>query len=334
MKISHARRLSPGAAVVLGLSLLFLSVQGATADETAMLARLPASTSVRAAKAPMLDVTKCGDRLVAVGIRGLIVVSHDEGVTWEQRPSPIDVTLTSLVCVGSGMGFAVGHEETLVRSADDGLTWELVRTDSAGVPLLRIRFLDDNNGFAVGGRGVILRTTDGGASWARSVVSTDDGFDPHLFDIALLADRGLLLAGEAGRLFRSSDGGVSWLELKSPYAGSFFGLVGLGSASVLAYGMLGHVFLSQDGGDSWGQLSTGTNQSLFAAAATTDRIYLAGADGAVVSMRRGDPAMCTLEATLDRLDISGLAQTSSGWILASDRGPKRVATFDTNSCNR
>ncbi len=255
MKISHARRLRPRAAVVLGLSLLLLGVVDATADEAAMSARLPASASAHAANAPMLDVTKCGD--------GLIVVSHDEGLTWEQRPSPIDVTLTSLVCVGSNIGFAVGHEETLLRSADGGLTWQLVRTDAAGVPLLRIRFLDEKTGFAVGGRGVILRTTDGGASWARSVVSTDDGFDPHLFDIALLADRRLLLAGEAGRLFRSSDGGGSWLELQSPYTGSFFGLVGLGSASVLAYGMLGHAFLSTNGGDTWDEISTGESQSFF-----------------------------------------------------------------------
>ena len=330
MKISHARRLRPGAAVVLGLSLLFLSVQGAAADEAAMLARLPASTSAHAAKAPMLDVTKCGDRLVAVGIRGLIVVSHDEGVTWEQRPSPIDVTLTSLVCVGSNMVFAVGHEETLLRSADDGLTWRLVRTDAAGVPLLRIRFLDEKNGFAVGGRGVILRTTDGGASWARSVVSTDDGFDPHLFDIALLADRRLLLAGEAGRLFRSSDDGGSWLELKSPYVGSFFGLVGLGSASVLAYGMLGHAFLSTNGGDTWGELSTGESQSFFSAALTKDSIYLAGADGAIVTTPRNYPGVFTLNALQDRPNISGLVATPNGWVLASDRGLRHVATFSTN----
>jgi photosystem II stability/assembly factor-like uncharacterized protein len=210
----------------------------------------------------------------------------------------------------------------------------LVHTDPAGVPLLRIRFVDSKHGFALGGSGVMYRTSDGGDSWSRDVVTADDGFDPHLFDIVALDDGRLILVGEAGRLFRSSADQHGWRELQSPYVGSFFGLISLGSGNVLAYGMRGHVFHSLDGGDSWVPLSTGTNQSLFAAAATTDRIYLAGADSAVVTMRRGDPAICTLGGTRDRLTISGLAQTSSGWVLASDRGLRRVATFDTNLCNR
>lgn len=333
MKNRHVRRLRPSVLVALCLAQLLITVVCASAQAVNLSARLPAPNSAHPTKAPMLDMATFNDRLVAVGIRGLIFTSKDQGVSWEQSYSPIDVTLTSLVYVGPKKGFAVGHEETVLRTDDSGATWSLVRTDPAGVPLLRVRFLDSKRGYALGGSGVMYRTSDGGDSWSRDVVSTDDGFDPHLFDIVALDDGRLILAGEAGRLFRSSaDHG--WRQLQSPYVGSFFGLISLGPDNVLAYGMLGHVFLSRDGGDNWGQLSTGTNQSLFAAAATTDRIYLAGGDGAVVSMRRGDPAICTLEATPGRLDISGLAQTSSGWVLASDRGLRRVATFDTNLCNR
>lgn len=298
-----------------------------------MSGRLAASDSGQPTKAPILEVAKFGDRLVAVGVRGLIFASKDLGASWDQSASPIGVTLTGVVYVGSKKGFAVGHEETLLRTDDAGTTWSLVRTDAAGVPLLRIRFVDSKTGFAVGGSGVILRTSDGGDSWTRGVVTTEDDFDPHLFDIASIDD-GLILAGEGGRLFRSADRGNSWRELPSPYVGSFFGLLGLGSRSVLAYGMLGHAFLSRDGGDNWEELSTGINQSFFAASATETRVYLAGADGAIVGAPRSDPRKFSPAGAPDRLNISGMIEVPNGWLLASDRGLARAAKFSTNASNR
>lgn len=324
--MSSARDVRPwrSAAVLLGLSLVICAVAGATPDEPAA-PRLPAAISTRTANSPMLDVAQCGDRLVAVGIRGLILVSQDSGLSWEQRPSPVDVTLTSVVCTGSHMGFAVGHEETILRTDDDGLTWRLVHTDVAGSPLLRVRFFGVSNGFAVGGLGVIFSTRDAGATWDRNIVNTEDGFDPHLFDIATLVDGRLILTGEAGRLFRSSDDGASWHELQSPYNGSFFGLVSLGADGVMAYGMLGHAFLSANGGDTWDALSTGGTQSFFSSAVTQDSIYLVGADGAVATTARDHLKKLSLTTVPERPNITGLVATPSALILASDRGLKRVS---------
>lgn len=298
-----------------------------------MSGRLPASDSGRPTKAPILEVAKFEDRLVAVGVRGLIFTSKDQGTSWEQSASPTDVTLTGIVYLGSKKGFAVGHEETLLRTDDSGITWRLIRTDAAGVPLLRVRFVDSKTGFAVGGRGVIFRTSDGGDSWTRGVVTTEDEFDPHLFDIASIED-GLILAGEGGRLFRSLDGGNSWRELSSPYVGSFFGLLSLGSRAILAYGMLGHAFLSRDGGDNWEELSTGINQSFFSAVATETTVYLAGADGAIVGAPRGDPRRFALAGAPNRLNISGIVSVPNGWLLASDRGLAHAAKLPTNASNR
>ena len=41
-----------------------------------------------AAKSVILDVALAGDRLVAVGERGHIVLSDDYGMTWRQVPCP------------------------------------------------------------------------------------------------------------------------------------------------------------------------------------------------------------------------------------------------------
>lgn len=312
-------------AISLGLVLTFNGAARASSAESELVSRLPASLSNHASTAPVLDVTNCGEMLIAVGTRGLILLSKDRGQTWEQRPSPIDVTLTSVACRGDGLGFAVGHEETLLKTADAGTTWQLVQTDSKGSPLLRVRFFGSDTGFAVGGLGTLLNTADGGASWTRSIINTDDGFDPHLFDIATLPGNRLLVAAEAGHLFRSSDGGSSWAEITSPYTGSFFGLATFGTDQVIAFGMLGHTFLSGDGGDSWEELSTGESPSLFSSVVTSDRIFLCGADGAVVSATLKRPTDLSQSAMPGRPNIAGLVAIPGGLLLASDRGLTRVS---------
>ena len=42
----------------------------------------PAATNPHAQAAPLLAVTHAGNRLVAVGLRGLIVLSDDNGASW------------------------------------------------------------------------------------------------------------------------------------------------------------------------------------------------------------------------------------------------------------
>ena len=44
----------------------------------------------------LLDIDKAGDRLVAVGERGFVLYSDDEGATWTARPTPVTRTLTGV----------------------------------------------------------------------------------------------------------------------------------------------------------------------------------------------------------------------------------------------
>jgi photosystem II stability/assembly factor-like uncharacterized protein len=323
-------RAGPGlsfAAALLTMSTVLPAFGDAPAPEPAAVARQSAPYSSRYAQAPMLDVASCGDRLVAVGPRGLILVSTDGGNTWTQRHASVDVTLTSVTCIGSHIGFAVGHEETLLRTMDDGLSWQLVRTSVEGVPLLRVRFFDPDIGFATGGSGVLYSTRDGGNTWSRSVVTTDDDFDPHLFDVALLGGGQLVLAGEAGRLFRSNDNGVTWHELPSPYTGSFFGLATPTPNTLIAFGMLGHAFISDDAGNSWDELPNLQHESFFSSTIAGGRIYLVGADGAVATSPSEDPRRLSLVPAPDRANISGLVATPGGLVYATDRGLRRTPLF-------
>jgi photosystem II stability/assembly factor-like uncharacterized protein len=237
-------------------------------------------TEVRIENQLMLDAVMVEGRIVAVGERGRIFVSDDDGRQWRAAAAQGEATLTAVARVEGDTLVAVGHDAVIQRSSDRGATWVRVHEDGeAEEPLLAVRFADDGRGIAVGAYGRFMDTGDGGLSWVERELN---GLDFHFNAIAAAGDV-LILAGEAGSLLRSEDGGETWEELEPPYEGSFFGALTLADDSVLIFGMRGHVFRSDDGGDSWQELETGSQASLFGGRVLADgRVVLVGQSGALV----------------------------------------------------
>src|SRR5213593_949007 len=69
----------------------------------------PALPVAMAAKSMLLGAAQAGERLVAVGERGIVVLSEDAGRTWRQARVPVSVTLTAVRFVDAKQGFVVGH---------------------------------------------------------------------------------------------------------------------------------------------------------------------------------------------------------------------------------
>ena len=86
---------------------------------------LPAVKTHWVDSALMLDVAKANGRLVAVGERGFIIHSDDDGQSWVQADVPVSVTLTAVVFPSPKMGWAVGHEGTILHSSDGGASWSV-----------------------------------------------------------------------------------------------------------------------------------------------------------------------------------------------------------------
>ena len=55
-----------------------------------------------------------------VGMRGLIVLSDDEGKTWRQAPVPVSSDLVSVRFVTPSRGWACGHDGVILRTSDGG----------------------------------------------------------------------------------------------------------------------------------------------------------------------------------------------------------------------
>jgi photosystem II stability/assembly factor-like uncharacterized protein len=202
-----------------------------------------------AAKSLLLGVARAGDRLVAVGDRGHVLLSDDNGSTWRQVAAPTRAMLTSVSFPDAKHGWAVGHDGVILASTDGGETWQ--RQDD-GKDLesvfLHVFFADAARGFAVGAYGKFLATADGGRSWVPARPAPEE---VHYNDLAAGPNGWLYLAGESGTLLVSRDGGREWIRAEVPYDGSLFGTLPLGNQSLVVFGLRGHILTSADNGASW-----------------------------------------------------------------------------------
>ena len=74
-------------------------------------------------RAVLLAAARAGTRTLAVGERGIIALSDDDGRSWRQASVPTSVTLTALRFADAQRGWAVGHGGTVLATEDGGQRW-------------------------------------------------------------------------------------------------------------------------------------------------------------------------------------------------------------------
>ncbi len=315
----------------------------------------PAIVSPKAAGAAMLGLARAGQRLVAVGERGIVLLSDDQGGRWRQARVPVSVSLTAVRFVTERTGWAVGHFGVVLRSDDGGESWvkqldgiaaarlaeqaaaqmaqqglpeaERLRESSLQLveegpdkPFLDLFFANERDGFVIGAYNLMFRTRDGGQSWTPWMSCVENPKGLHLYGVAQGGGGALYIVGEQGLLLRSTDGGERFTALPSPYKGSWFGVLAAGEGSVLAYGLRGSLYRSTDRGDSWRAIDTGVASGLGAGLALGDgTLVLASQTGDLLTSRDGGASF--QPAAGRKLPVTALAERADGRLaVASLRG--------------
>ncbi len=237
----------------------------------------------RATQTMLLDITRAGNTLVAVGERGHVVTSTDDGKTWTQSEVvPTRSTLTTVFSVGERL-WAGGHDAVILTSGDKGRNWTRLFYDpERNQAVMDIYFTDENHGIAVGSYGLYLYTSDGGENWLEG--SVDEDSDYHLNGLVYFGDGKWLIAGEAGSSYRSYDNGETWEALNLDYQGSMWGGLKTSDGCVLFFGLRGHVMQSCDFGTSWTPIATGSESSI-SGAVEHDGLVLLTANGGILLIR-------------------------------------------------
>lgn len=314
----------------------------------------PAVQGAQAQHAVLLGITRAGERLVAVGERGIVLYSDDNGERWQQAAVPVSSTLTAVQFVDAQQGWAVGHAGVVLHSRDGGASWQLqldglraaqleldaakaagdsVRQgnaerlveDGADKPLLALYFRDARHGLVVGAYGLALHTDDGGATWSSWMDRLPNPRGLHLYAVAGQGEQ-LYFAGEQGVLLGSQDGGRSVQALTSPYAGSWFSMALLPDGALLVGGLRGKLFRSRDHGASFQALGNPVPISINAALVTQHQLLLVNQAGGLLQSELTADALRPVPSGA-RMPLSAVAQAADGSLVAVGvAGPLRLAT--------
>ncbi|HWZ74548.1 MAG TPA: YCF48-related protein [Casimicrobiaceae bacterium] len=318
----------------------------------------PAQMSPLAAKSLLQAVAKAGDRLVAVGQRGHILVSSDGGTSWKQASVPVSSDLTAVFFVGDKQGWAVGHDGVVLHTADGGEKWVLqlsgnaanellmaamerkvvveptsaeakkllaearrYKEQGADKPFLDVWFADTQDGYVVGAYNLILRTRDGGRTWEPWFDRTDN---PKFFNLYAIrpAAGGLYIAGEGGLVLKLDGAAQRFRALTVPYNGSFFGVADA-TPAVVVFGLRGNVYRSDDNGATWTKVDAGLQASVVGATRTAEgTMLLADAGGRVAASSDGGRAFGQVVLTMS-MPLTGIADVGGGKLALV--GPRGVA---------
>ncbi|WP_431024935.1 WD40/YVTN/BNR-like repeat-containing protein [Halomonas sp. H5] len=277
----------------------------------------------------LTDITRTEAGLVAAGEQGHLLLSTDQGVSWQRADLDVQrhALITRLIFTeDESLGLAIGHEGWILRSTDGGRHWREVAFDPEGSePLLDLARLPSGDWLAVGAFGQVRRSRDDGLSWQAE--PAPDGTDWHLNAIAGSQGGGhWMIVGEAGTVLRSRDGGRHWEALPEFYDGSLYGISHLGGGAWVAYGMRGNLFVTRDHGQRWRPVALDAPLSLHAHQRLADGTLVIGGQGGVLIATSDRGATFQVLRQAGNATLTGLQLTPSGdgWF-TTDVGLRRLA---------
>jgi photosystem II stability/assembly factor-like uncharacterized protein len=286
------------------------------------------------------------NRLVAVGERGVVLLSDDGGAHWRQGVVPVSITLTAVRFAGQ-QGVAVGHGGVVLTSSDGGEHWVLrlegrraaqlvlqaakagdisVLIDSAqqwvdegpDKPFLDVAIDNEGRLLVVGAYGMIFASPDLGQTWSSWMGRMDNPEGLHLYAIRRRGND-LLVAGERGLVLRSVDDGATFERLETPYKGSLFTAELPGDQDIVVAGLRGSLLRSHDGGATWQRL-TATDASSFTGSAlgADGTLYFVTQAGHVLGLQQDRLVQLSQQA---QSSLNGIVPVNAGNIaLLSSRG--------------
>lgn len=278
----------------------------------------------------LTSITQTAAGLVTAGELGHILVSDDQGNSWQRAKlsQQRHALITRLHFKDEHNGLAIGHEGWILKTTDGGLNWQEVAFSPGGEPLLSVNRLPSGIWLAIGAFGQALMSSDDGQSWSE--MPPPNGTDWHLNALLPSEDhRTWLIVGEAGTMFRSADGGENWDNIPEFYNGSFYGGFNLEGDIWLVYGMRGNIFRSDDDGQSWQSIGGDLPASLFTHRELDNGDILLGGQGGVLMLSEDRGRTFKFLHKSGRMSLTGIARLNSGELLmSSDSGLMPALSLD------
>ena len=197
-------------------------------------------------------VALSGSDGAAAGEQGSVLVSSDDGASWEAVHAPLGTAdLHGVAIPADGELVAVGAGATIVRRDNEG--WKEAKVPAGlDADLHAVTFLDAEKGWAVGDGATILRSDDGGEKWEAQAAPA--GVSEDLHAVHFVSSTEGWAVGESGRIIATTDG-ENWVAQSGP-AGLDADLHAVAFADAdngWAVGAGAAILASEDGGATWEQ---------------------------------------------------------------------------------
>jgi photosystem II stability/assembly factor-like uncharacterized protein len=254
----------------------------------------------KAAESMLLDIAAAGDRLVAVGERGHILYSNDDGASWTQAQVPASTMLTRVFFISAEQGWAVGHDGNILHSRDGGINWELQRDgvsaqaqineERAGRAKITVESLYEQvKNTPEEARAELEELLEEAALALDRARDTLDQpiYAPPLMDIWFANAEQGWASGAYGVLLHTSNGGRHWDDwshkVGNPDELHLNGVVGAADGTLYLASEWGTVFRSTSNGATWEPMETGYEGSFFGVETnpTTNSIFAYGLLGTI-----------------------------------------------------
>lgn len=271
--------------------LLLTAPLAVSAQESVVASQLSVIKSTKVAQSLLQDIARAGDRLVAVGERGHITYSDDNGTTWQQADDPTRAMLNAVFFISPEEGWTVGHDGLVLHTSDAGKTWAMQldglkftrKRMADNIPLLegKIKTLEAD-------KAAVEKQMDDAQAPDASDADAEAGQDlSHYEDVIAEIDEKIseleveledakaalsntvanplmdvwfrdaktgFVVGAFGEFLKTEDGGETWVSIASRLDNEGHNhLNAITGRGDLMYiaGEAGHIYSSADGGAHW-----------------------------------------------------------------------------------
>ena len=188
----------------------------------------------------------------ACGDLGTIIKTIDGGESWKVIPTNTTKPILKIRSYNGKTVIASGYDGLILRSTDEGETFEQVESGVDSVfDLWGLKLVNDTLGWACGAT-ALLKTTNGGENWQR--VNTP-GYAGNLWWIDFLNEKYGFVAAD-GKVLRTTDGGENWEIIQAGDSQPLYSVDVIDSLHIAAAGYGGTSYrgknmYSSDGGYTW-----------------------------------------------------------------------------------
>jgi photosystem II stability/assembly factor-like uncharacterized protein len=241
------------------------------------------SESPRVDEMTWVDLAYAGDRVVAVGDRGNVLLSDDQGKTWRMGNTPTQAMLTAVCFADEQNGWAVGHDAIVLATTDGGETWTQQYSDPLGGGEEEEDFSEEeeysDDIYSDDIYSDDIYSSDPYAE--ESAMPAVDTSGAPFLDVWCDTGEHVIAVGGFGYVLETSNAGDTWEKrmetMANPDGWHLYAIAPVpgNDGTVLVAGERGTLFRSRDHGKSWERLQSPYEGTFFGVTATANQAVLA-----------------------------------------------------------